>query len=229
VAYPSTFVDIQNAVINKLRLDSTNDLSKVKDWVNQVYAQAVEETEANVTLATMSLTANSYSYTLPSGILRIKSMVVTPVGSTVSAPLQSTTLDYILRRRQSAGGATALGGYVSHYALLGLNDFEVYPTPASADSLTIYYVAAPTALSADADVTIFPEPFATKILEYGASAEGADFKGDPSESEYRALYDQWIMKLRSHMTRKRGGQPGQFNLFPGAAYPPHDPSTDTGV
>ena len=44
MAFPSTFLDIQNAVINKLRLDSTNDLSKVKDWINQVYYEACIET-----------------------------------------------------------------------------------------------------------------------------------------------------------------------------------------
>ena len=95
----------------------------------------------------MTLTANTPSYTLSSSILRIKEMYVTPVGGSQSAPLQKTTLDYILRRRQAAGGISGSNGYVTHYALIGINDFEVYPTPANADVLTIWYVALPTALS----------------------------------------------------------------------------------
>ena len=226
MAYPSTFVDIQNSVIAKARLSSTNDLSKVKDWINQAYADVCLTTELNITSSTMTVTAGSYSYTLPSAVLRIKEMVITPVGSTVSAPLRQTTLDDILRRRRAAGGMQNFGGYVTHYALLGINDFEIWPTPQAADSITIYYVAAPTALSADSDTTILPEPFASKILEFGALAEAADFKGDPAGPQWAAEYQQWMQRLRAHLTRKMGGQPGQFRIWDDKVFPPHDPSTD---
>ena len=221
-------MDIQNAVVAKARLDATNDLTKVKDWINQVYAQVCVETEANITTSTMTVTAGTGSYTFPSSVVRIKEMYVTPVGGTQYAPMQQTTLDYILRRRQASGGVAATS-YMTHYALLGINDFEVYPTPSSADTVTIYYVALPTVLSGNTDVPILQEPFASKVLEYGALCEAADWKGDPSEGEYRQLFQQWMMKLKTNLNRKQGGQPGQFRVFPGYAYPPHDPSTDTGL
>ena len=198
----------------------------MKDWVNQVYADACLATELNVTSSTMTLTAGSYSYTLPSAVMRIKEMVLTPVGSTVSGPIRQTTLDDILNRRRASSAATGTGGYVTHYALLGISDFEVWPTPGSADTITIYYVAAPTALSANADVPILPEPFASKVLEFGALAEAADFKGDPAGPQWAAEYQQWLMKLRSHLTRKMGSQPGQFRIWNDGVFPPHDPSTD---
>ena len=214
-------------MIAKARLNATNDLSKVKDWINQVYAEICVEMEANISSATMTLTAGSASYTLPSGVSRIKSMYVTPVGAIQSGPIQLTTLDYIIRRRQAAAG-TSTNGYITHYALLGINDFEVYPTPQAADVITLWYVKLPVALSANADVPILQEPYASKLLEYGALSEAADFKGDPSESEYRQLFEVWKQKYRGHLTRKRGGQPGQFNMFPTSTFPPHDPSTDLG-
>ena len=227
MAFPSTFVDIQNAVIAKLRLDSNADLTKVKDAINLVYADAVVQTEANVTSATMALTSGTASYTLPNGISRIKEMYCTPVGGQQSVPLIQTDLDDILRRRQAAGGvALAVPTQIYRYALLGLSDIELYPTPASADVLTVYYVALPTALSADADTPILPEPYATYILEYGAAAEMADFKSDPQEGEYRQLYEVWKQKLRGHISRKVGMQPGQFRVIPDTPYPPHDPSVD---
>lgn len=225
MAFPSTFADIKNAVIAKTRLDATNDASKVSDWVNQVYADVCVMTEANVVTGTMALTANVASYTLPSAVLRLKEMYVTPVGTIQSAPLTLTSLDDILTKRRSSGGAV-LGGYITHYALLGINDFEVYPTPSAADVLTLWYVALPTALSADSDVPILQEPFASKLLEYGACAEAADWRGDPQEAEYRQLYDLWLQKFRAHLTRKMGGQAGQFQLYPQRQFPPHDPSTD---
>ena len=174
----------------------------------------------------MTLTAGSYSYTLPSQIIRIKEMVVTPVGATVSAPLLQTTLDEILRRRRALGGTQTAGGYTTHYALVGFSDFEIWPTPQSADVITIYYVAAPTALSGNTDVPILPEPFASKVLEYGAAAEAADFKGDPAENEYRQLYQMWTGKLQAHLNRRKGNQPQQFRIFNQDVFPPHDPSTD---
>ena len=186
------------------------------------------ELEANITTTTMTLTSGTASYTLDASISRIKEMFVTPVNGVLTGPIELTTLDYIIRKRQAAGGVPTATGYVTHYALLGINDFEVYPTPQAADVLTIWCVKLPTALSGNTDVPILQEPFASKLLEYGALAEAADFKGDPSEQEYRQLFETWKQRYRSHLTRKRGGQPGQFNMFPGRNYPPHDPSMDTG-
>ena len=208
-------------------MDSTNDLSKVKDWINQVYADVCITTEANVTSSTMTLTAGTASYTLPTGISRIKEMYATPVGGVQTVPLIQTDLDEILRYRQSSGGvANAVGATIYRFALLGLTDIELYPTPQSADVLTVYYVALPTALSADSDIPILPEPYASKVLEYGALAEAADFKSDPLEQEYRQLYQVWMQKLRAHITRKIGMQPGQFRVIPDTPFVPHDPSVD---
>ena len=228
MAYPSTFLDIQNKVIKLVRLDSTADLSDVKDWINETYFDACVNTEANAQVGTMTTTANVSSYTLPTGVSRIKQMYVTPVGAIQSAPMELTTLHDILRKRRSSGGAI-LGGYITHYALVGMNDFEVYPTPASSqDTLTIYYIATPTALSADGDSPIIEEPFASRLLIYGAAAKAAEWRGDPSGSDYDQKYLMWQQKYRAHLTRKQGGQPGQFKMYPGTQFPPHDPSTDTG-
>jgi hypothetical protein len=46
MAFPSTFADLQAAVIAKTRLDPANtaDVTKVKDWINQAYYRIVLET-----------------------------------------------------------------------------------------------------------------------------------------------------------------------------------------
>ena len=221
------FLDIQNSVINKLRLDATNDLQKVKDWINQIYAQICVETGANASFATMTLTSGSASYTFPTQVERVKSMFVTPVGGTANAPLQPVSLDYINRRRMVGGGVATATGTVTHYALLGINDFEVYPTPQAADVITIYYESLPTALSGNTDVPILHEPWASKLLEYGALAEGADFLNHPDEPKYRGLYEGWMTRYIAHLNRK-GPKPDQLEVFGAFIYPSHDPSTDLG-
>ncbi len=178
------------------------------------------------------MTANTSSYALSSlapSVVRIKQMTVTPVGGTNSQPIRLTTLNQILSWQQAGGGSAVANGPVKYYSLSGIDRIDFYPTPSTADVLTIYYVAQPTALSGNTDVPILTEPFASKVLEYGALAEAADFKGDPALQDYRNQFEVWKQRYRSHLTRKMGGQPGQFNMFPGGIYPAHDPSTDTGL
>lgn len=213
-------------MIANLRLDSVNDLQKVKDAINKVYSEVVVETEANVTVATTTLTANTNSYTLPSAISRIKSMFNTPIGGFATYPLKRVTLDQMIAYRSAAAGPAANNGTVWGYCILGLNEFEVYPTPQNADTLTIYYSARPTALSADADTPILPEPYATECLTYGASADMAQFSGDPDMSWYQQLFDDSKSRLRAHLNRLTGRISGQFQVQDNRAWPPHDPSAD---
>jgi parallel beta-helix repeat protein len=65
LAYPSTFKDLQDNVIAKVRLDATADRPKVKDWINRYYSRICVENEVTQTSATMVVTAGVASYTLP--------------------------------------------------------------------------------------------------------------------------------------------------------------------
>lgn len=214
MAFPATYADIQTAVIVKARLDATLDLAAVKDWINQAYAEVCVETEANVSADTMTLTSGVASYALPAGIARIKQMTLTPAGSTsMQPPLILTTLDEILTRRQLSGDVSNVGSYVTHYTVVGLNQFEVWPTPAAADVLNVWIVALPTALSAGADVPLLEEPFASKLLEFGALVQAGDFKGDPATETWQNLYRSWISRYAKHLETRRGVMPGQFHTW----------------
>jgi hypothetical protein len=215
VAYPSTFQDIQNAVITKARLDATNDLAKVKDWINQTYAQVLVESGDLVTTTTINQVANTSSYTLPTAVSRIVQMVVTPagLGSTFQQPpMKRTTLDDILSRRAN-GGITANGGdYSRYYALLGTK-IEVWPTPAAADIITVWYSARPTVLSANGDLPIIDEPYASKLLEYGALVQAGDWKGDPATQDWQNDFDVWMGRYLAHLDEQQGDIPDQFRQW----------------
>lgn len=223
MSYPSQFLDLQNAVIAKLRLDPTSDRAKVRDWINQVYVQAVVETGSNQTYQSTTLTAGTSTYTLPTAIFEIDQIVLTPSDqSTPNRPLELVTLATLLDRR--SGGPV---GSPACYAMVGDDQFEVSPIPTAADTLTFWYTAQPTPLSADSDVPDLSEPYASKLLEYGALAEGADFKMDPRMDEYRALFEQWQGKYRRHLRRKQGGVATQIPRYR-ARLPAHSPSQDMG-
>lgn len=216
MAFPSTFADLKNSVIAKLRLDSDADESRVEDWLNQIYADVCIETEALQTPATVNLAADTATYTLPDVVKRIKWAYVTPVSGTSSAALEPVSLEEIIRMRVGTTSSSISNGTVCYYALSGNSLIDFYPTPASADTVTIYYVKLPTALSQPTDVPEMDEPFASKLLEYGALAEGADFKRDPSEQMYRGLHQDWMRRYKVHLNRKEGGVAKQIPVYPGA-------------
>jgi hypothetical protein len=206
-------------------LDSTADVDKTKDWVNQAYADACLETEALQDYATMALTANTAVYDLSTSIVRIKQMYVTS-GSGQSRPLIPTSLEQILEWRYSAGATAANGGSVTHYALFGVEKVQFYPTPTTADTVTIYYVKQPTELTADADLPILPEPYSSNLLVNGACFEAAVFLKDPDAPLFRQLYTEGIAALRAHMRKREGSMTRQFRFTRGDSVTPHDPSVD---
>lgn len=229
MAFPSTFTDLQAKVTRKLRLDTSNatDVQDVKDWLNQTYAKVVLETEALQQAATMALTPNVSSYTLPSAIIRIKWMAAA-AASTPTAygpPLKAVTLEDILIRRQSDYITTATGSSVGMYALVGIQEIEVYPTPTAADILLVYYSYLPTALSAGSDVPVIAEPYASELLEYGALARGGEFVEHPRTEEWAGLYEDALRRFRKQVNRKQGGGTMQFAL-PGVPSIPYQSSAD---
>jgi hypothetical protein len=216
MAFPSTFLDIQNAVITKARLDPVNDLAKVKDWINQVYSQVCVETEAITANATVTMVAGTTGYQLPATVARVRSMFVTPAGATnvsQQPPMMRTTEDDILQRQANGGITQSVGQYPTRYAYVGINDFEVWPTPAAADVITIRAVAFPTVLSGNTDLPVIDEPHASKVLEYGALAEAGDFKGDPATQEWQQNFSDWMGRYLNHLGQKRGDIPVQFHTW----------------
>jgi hypothetical protein len=215
MAFPATYRSLQDSVINKLRLDDTADRPKVKDWINQIYADAVVETEALQKGDTMAVTPNVGSYTLPAAIIRMLQMTMASAASPTSygAPLEQVTLEEILALRQSAQVAVTNNGTPAKYAVVGIQEIELWPTPTAADTLLMYYSYLPTALVADGDTLVLPEPFGSKLIEYGTLAEAADYIGDPDQDRYRAMYENWLAKLRTHLNRRRGRGTGQFRVI----------------
>lgn len=226
MAYPNTFLDIQNEVIARLRLDSQNDLQLVKDTVNVVYADAVVTNEYLQQKSTVTPSASS-TYTFTSTPLRIKQIQVT-VGSVIYQPLKPRDLHEILQMRAATTGQSPVTGPPIYYAFDGSASMEVYPSFQGTESMDIWATYQPTALSANTDVPVLPEPYASRVLVYGALAELADYTKDllMGPMGYMQLYQLWNGKLRTHLNRRRDGGNKPWNVVNDGHFVPHDPSTD---
>jgi len=211
MGYPSSFLDLQELVIGYERLDSIADRQRVRDSINKVYARAVLETEALQQAATMTLLPNVASYTLPGLIGRINQIVASPPGGGYGPPLEETAFAQILAWRQSGAASPVANTTATHYALNGMN-LELFPSPANADTLMIYFAALPTPLNSDSDMPILQEPYATDVLSYGAAFEAAVFKSAPSASDWHGLSEDAKRRLMQHLNRRRSGETRQLRV-----------------
>jgi hypothetical protein len=146
-----------------------------------------------------------------------------PTTSTVSYGMERVSVGELLLLRRNQGTATA--SPTLYYALAGQNLLMFYPTPAAADTFTLYYVPVPTALSVSSDdpssATLggIPSGF-QKAIEYWACFEAADANDDESSQQgqkYFLLYSDQVKKIRRTL-RRRGG-----SLMPRARVGPRGP------
>lgn len=230
MAFPSTFLDIQQAVQANTRMDPANatDVQQIKDWINQTYYQVVLETECLQESDTMTLTANVADYTLPAAVARIKYMTLRQASQGgFNAPLVLVPPMRILTWRQSAGGVSVTNSTAMYYSVLGLNDLLLYPTPSTADTLLLYYTQYPPILVNNTDVPLLPEPYGSQLLQAGALMEASDYLKDVIASySYPQQFADWMTRFRQHLRRRAGAQTTQFEKAGGGSSMPHDPSSD---
>ncbi len=226
--------DIRNEVSRVIGLDQTaagTDELLVDAWANEAVIDILLETRCYVASATTALTVGEGDYTLDSDILHVVDVHLTSGG--VTYRLKQVSPQVLLDMRVTTNSEAA--SPVSHFAVAGSNLLMVYPVPSTADTMTIYYVPRPTAMSAgthDPSTTTYggiPTEFHRAIVKYTA-AEAADYRDDPTSQHgdrYRADYQRWIGKIHKFVNQKGYTETTAFEIR-GRSYPPHDPSTDLG-
>lgn len=240
MAYPATFLSLQDAVMGKLRMKSAADRSKVKDWLNQTYADVCVEMEVLQDGDTAPLTPNVSSYQIDPLIIRFKMLAIQPENSDAfGAPLEATSLEHILQLRQGNPVSAINDGSPTKYALLGLagdrnsgdghGQLELWPTPTAVDLLLVYFVYLPQPLQGDGDVPVLQEPWGSDLLEQGASFKGAQFLRDLDMMPfYRDEYERGKRRFRAHMNRRQQGPVQALRFAHQHRWVP-SPSVDLGV
>lgn len=202
----TTLAKYRSRISNKVGLDNSlaGDQPMIDDCVNEAYEQVLIDTKCKVVSSTsvISISSGVSDYTLDTAILRTIELTTTAAG--VTYEFERVAPQTILRWRQTAA---ANASPVRYYALNGHNMLMVYPTPSSADTVTIYFVGRPTALSASADVpSDVPAEF-HRAIEYLACAEAADHFIDYRVAQsYRDLYDRELSRARKSGFQKGGAR-----------------------
>lgn len=198
----------------KIGLDTTSgstEESQLIQWIADGVVDVLLRARVNVNCGDLTFTANEWKYTLPTSALAIQDVTYTSATGTAGSLIRVTPAD-ILRFRE---GTPATGATVRYYALNGHDLLMVYPTPSAADTLTIYYVPRPTALSSTSSTAHDPssETYGGipteyhKAIELYALAQAAEFTDHkPSQygARYKAEYEGKLLEIKRAMRHKGG-------------------------
>jgi len=201
------------AIANELGVSSNaagtgTEQTAVDDAINTAVLRVLEDTHCYVKKTTFTgFDGSSLDYTMDSTILEIIELQLTSTGTVYSLERLSV-IDLLERRRVGA----STGSPTAFYAVTGANLLMFYPAPGTGDTLSIYNVPIPTALSASADdpstasVAGVPAILHEAIFLYACSriASGDDDQTSAQGQRYRDWYDKEIERYRG-ILRKRGG------------------------
>lgn len=219
--YAPTFADIKNIVYDKLRLDSTDDVTRVGNAINNTLNRiAIDTRYIKGSANTAALTAGASSFTLDTSIIEIDYLTCAYGGQTLI--LGEVTFDRLLALRQ--GGIVA--GPPVAYSLRATT-VELWPTAAGGDVITQYGASFPQALTGT-DPVPFPEPYGSNMLAYGAASELSEFTKDILLAQtFASKYGEWVNEFNGFIQSRQGILPKQFIVEDGAhGYLPHDRSSD---
>jgi hypothetical protein len=216
----ATLATLRRSVQQKIGLDTTSSGTEetlVDAWINEGIVDVLLRTRCHVNCADLTLAANTWKYNLSDSILAINDVSCTSATTGESRVLTRTTPERILSMRQGSPSTSPL---VTYYALNGSDLLMIYPTPSSADTLEVYYVPRPSAMSGTAN-----DPSAEtygkipteyhKAIEYYALWQAADYDDDSSSQTgeyYRVLYEQYLVRIKRQAERRGGRYMGAATI-----------------
>lgn len=201
------------------------DETEVDRRVNEGVVDVLLRTGCYVASATMAETSGAGDYTLPTACLWVKAFQWSNTGGSYSMPARVSP-EEILRLRAWAG-TTGSALPASAYAVAGSTLLMVYPVPSAADTITVYYVPRPTAMSSgthdpsNATYGGIPSEFHPAVEMYALwrLASMTDDQSSGQGERYRIEYEGqdgkggMIARIRGQVYRK-GGRPGRAQLGP---------------
>ena len=205
-----TLGTIRTNVANVLGLDNSagGDQPMIDQWANEAVLDILLQTDCYVDCANMTLTSGTADYDLSSSILKIRYAYLSPVGGSDRLMQRIAPFEILDFRLGSADNS----GQPYKYAIQGDNLLMVYPTPAAADVMRVYYVPRPSVMSSDAHdpatttYGLIPAQYHDLIVDYtlwrGADHEEASGTQDPEK--YAQRYMMGLKDIIRDLNKKGG-------------------------
>lgn len=226
----TSYLQIQDQVLNLAGLSSIEWRGPVKDWINEEYLSAVLKTGTPIkTSATISLVNGQGDYDLTAApfsltdFVRIQMLIYAwgSISPNQTSPLEQVTPEsiYYLRRNLVAG-------VVRVYAVNGLSTLMLYPAASTGDTLAVSYEYRPTLMATDSDLPALLRPEDQPLLVYSTAYRAAMF-ANPAK----------VPMLEAEMQRRMDAAMARQNRVGGSAvalrrgrrrFYPRDNSTDLG-
>lgn len=230
----ATFGDLKTRVSKRVGLSTTasgNDDVLLGEYLNDAVRDVLIKTKVNTDRATISISTETDDSEMSTNVLQLITLTVTGGSDArITQPVQ-VDADTILRYRSvtpSTGVTTRL------FALLGDNLFMWYPSLASGDTVTVYYVPKPTEMTtsgndpSSATYGGIPVQYHPLLEEY-AAWHMWEYDDNPQraricEERYLRMLVEMRRAMRGQASESLGKIPsiGRLNTFPA------NPSTDMG-
>lgn len=225
----ATFVQLKTRA---KQMAVTSDDTEAGLIVNDVYRDVVVQSQTLCDTTTINLTGGANVTTLNiSDLGMIQYITYRALGQTQSYIIEPSSIEEVIQL-----AAVNPSGVVRKYALQGLFDLYLWPTPqTTGDELTIYYAATPKTLvnsapgpGEETTPSAIPAQW-HHLLSVGAAARLADAVGEDLELgiALQAKYDQIFSRFTGwlNMRHGRGTQRMSSGYVRNVGLPPHDRST----
>ncbi len=203
----SSLSTMQSNVASELGLNTTDDGSKITKHLNDAVIDVLLRTRCYVTTTTINEVSGTADYTLATSILIANKAYVTSSGT--DFPMQPLSIDELIDLRLNSVSAAPARYYAVQGTLL-----SVYPTPNSADVITLYSTPRPTALSGASDdpsSTTYggiPSEFHVGLELYAQWKMGSqsDDQSSAQGARYKQDYEEFLRRMKRQLAHKLGAK-----------------------
>lgn len=167
-------------------------------YANDAYREVVRRLKLNPLSVTKTLVAGDWEYSIASdwsisNLVGIDAIAYSPPGASFTSLLEPLSAETIIAQQTSA---SSIRGAVREYALRGVDTVLFYPAPQGSDSITLYYQAAPTAMSAGSDTpSLIPSDF-HDVVTLGCAAKLAEEEDSRLASELAGKFENRLFQVK---------------------------------
>lgn len=200
MASATTYLDIQNRVLDLIGKSDATTRNRIKNWINMGYHNFVlrELWPFRETTGSLSLVADTQEYSLSSNFSDIDQQNILAVSLQGASARQLTYWPYSQLRYTEPDFDQEGSSLPTRYYLKSGN-IGFWPTPNDAYSVSIDYYKIATELSSDSDEPIIPIAYRQYLVQFALSKEH-DYNSDPDLAQ-KAMneYEQGVTLARQNL------------------------------